>query len=315
MSDLYFCEQKCSASLIGWGDEPMKKHFLVTISNDPNILYGVRFICSFFSQRSDHQVTLLHVCIRDGKNMAHTVSQMWDGPDESIESQLTAQAKQSINKARELLNQHMMSVDQVMLKTCAERYGKVKDILTEGAKGCYDAIILGQRASYALQWMVERPADETAQAIIKDSCCTTPLWICPEPFPGRKDVLICLDGSENSFRAVDHVGFIVARQEHQQITLLHVATGDSAKTPEIFTRAEAILHGHGIDSKRISQSTTWGVTAAGAILAEQEKGGYAVVAVGLYGDKQGLAQNLNLAGSTTAKLISKIEKASLWCCP
>lgn len=293
----------------------MKKHFLVTISNDPNILYGVRFICSFFSQVTDHQVTLLHICMRDGKNADHRVSRMWDGPGESSDSQLTAQARKSINKAQDLLRQNQMPVDQVMVKTCAERYGKVRDILTEGAKGCYDAIVLGRRVSYALQWMVERPGDETAQAIIKDNFCTTPFWICPKPLPGRKNVLICVDGSDNSFRAVDHVGFIVARLDDQQITLLHVETGGSVKTSEMFSRAETILLGHGIDSKRISRNTTWGVTAAGAILAEIEKGGYAVAAVGLQGDRQGLAQNLKLAGSTAAKLISKNEKASLWCCP
>lgn len=77
-------------------------------------------------------------------------------------------------------------------------------------------MILGRRASYALQWKVERPSDETAQAIIKDSRCTTPLWVCPEPVPSRRNLLVCLDGSENSFRAINHVGFIVASQEHQK---------------------------------------------------------------------------------------------------
>lgn len=292
----------------------MKKNFLVTISNDADILYGVRFLCSFFNEIADHQITLLHICIRDNKDMAQTLGQMWNAPGDAIEAKLPIKARKSIDKAKELLSRHRMSIDQVMTKTCAERYGKVKDILMEGAKG-YDAIVLGRRASYSLQWMFERPADETAHAIIRDSCCATPLWICPEPLPGRKNVLLCVDGSENSYRAVDHVGFIVAEQDHQQITLLHVATGGDGKSTEIFARADAILREHGVASDRIGHHSTWGLTVAGAILSEIEKGGYAAVAVGFHGEKQGLTKNLKLAGSTTEKLISKIEKASLWCCP
>lgn len=292
----------------------MKKHFLVTISNDAGILYGVRFICSFFEDISNHQVTLLHICRRDAMDMAGTLSQMWNGPSDGIQGRLTVQAKKSIDKAKEIFSRHKMSIEQVMTKTCAERYGKVKDILTEGAKG-YDAVVLGRRASYSLQWMFERPADETAQAIIRDNCCTTPLWICPEPDPGRKNVLLCVDGSENSYRAVDHVGHILADQAHQHITLLHVETHGATGSAEIFSRAEAILHEHGIGGDRISHNSTWGLTVAGAILSEIEKGGYAAVAVGLQGEKQGLAKSFKLAGGTAVKLISKIEKASLWCCP
>lgn len=293
----------------------MKKHLLVTISNDADILCGVRFVCSFFNRTSAHQVTLLHICMRDGQGMDRTVSQMWDKPSDGSQGQLSVQARKSINKARELLSQHKMSSDQVITKTCTERYGKVKDILLEGAKGSYDAIVLGRRASYSLQWMFERPADETAQAIIRDSGCTTPLWICPEPMPDRKNILLCLDGSENSRRAVDHVGFILGNQNHQQITLFHVETSRSATSNEIFADAETILHGHGVGSQWINRHATGGLTVAGTILNEIDKGGYAAVAVGLHGEKLGLAKSLKLAGSTTTKLISKIEKASLWCCP
>ena len=51
------------------------------------------------------------------------------------------------------------------------------------------------------------------------------------------------------------------------------------------------------------------------ILGAIEKDSYAVVAQGMLGQGQGLLRDLNLAGGTTLKLISKIEKVSLWCCP
>jgi hypothetical protein len=294
----------------------MQKHFLVTISNEVENLFGVRFICSFFNTISEHQVTLLHICQQDSSDMNRTLNQMWKGPSDSTVGQLSAAARKSINKAKELLGQQRMAVDQVMTKTCAEKYGKVKDILAEGAHGLYDAIVLGKRASYALQWMFERPADEIVHAIIRDSGCTTPLWICPEPLPNRKNVLICLDGSENAYRTVDHVGYILAGQGHQKITLFHVETGTGAESAAIFSRAESLLHGHAINDDRISRKAARGLSVAGTIHSEIEKGSYAAVALGLHGETQGPAKkSLSLAGGITTKLISKAEKASLWCCP
>lgn len=294
----------------------MKKHFLVTISNDAEILYGVRFLCSFFGNVADQQVTLLHICRRDAGGASATLSQMWQGPSEGIRGQLTVQAKKAIDRARDILRRHDLAVDQVMTKTCAERYGKVKDILTEGGKGAYDAIVLGRRASYTLQWMFERAADETAQAIIRDSCCNTPLWICPEPLAERKNVLLCLDGSENSYRAADHVGYMLADQPQQRITLFHVQNvKDYQDVTGIFARAEEILTGYGITGDRIDRESCWGMTVAGAIDSEVARGGYAAVAVGLHGERPGRAKDTRLAGGITAKLISKVEKASLWCCP
>jgi hypothetical protein len=293
----------------------MNKHFLVTISNDVEHLYGVRFICSFFKEMSEHRLTLLHICRQDSNDMGSALNDMWSKPDDKIHGKLSIGARKSINRAIELLGKSRMSIDQVITKTVAERYGKVKDILTEGSKGLYDAIILGRRASYTLQWVFERPADEMAQFMIKDSCCTSPLWICPESGPGRKNVLLCIDGSENAYRAADHVGYILSEQDHHKITLFHVGTGIGAAPEEIFLRAESILHEHGVGTERIDRNTTWGISVPGSILSEVEKGSYAAVAVGLHGQEHGRMKDFNLVGGTTSKLINKVEKAALWCCP
>ncbi len=293
----------------------MNKHFLVTISNDVEHLYGVRFICSFFKEMSEHHLTLLHICRLDGNGMGTALTDMWANPEDKIESNLTAGARKSIDRAKSLLSKSRMSIDQVITKTVAERFGKVKDVLTEGSKGMYDAIILGRRASYTLQWVFEKPADEIAQFMIKDKCCTSPIWICPETEQGRKNVLLCIDGSENAYRAADHVGYILAAQDHHTITLFNVGQSIGTDSAEVFQRAEAILHEHGIGSERINRNSTWGLSVPGAIRSEAEKGGYAAVAVGLHGQEHGLMKDFNITGGTTSKLINKLEKTALWCCP
>lgn len=294
----------------------MNKHFLVTISDDTESLSGIHFLCSFFQQISKNQATLLHICRLDSDEMLPGLSEMWNNIDDPTNRELSTGARRAIYKAKELLGQNHMSVEDLITKTVAERYGKVKDILQEGAKGLYDVIIFGKRASYTLQWVFERPGDETAQTLLKDSCFTSPIWICPEPEPQRKDILLCVDGSENSLRTVDHVGYIISNQKQHSITLLHVVTSISPDSEIIFRQAEKALYDHDISRDRIIRCSKWGFYAAGTILGEIDRGGYAAVALGLHGhNKHGLLKEYNLAGGTTSKLISKLEKTSLWCCP
>jgi len=228
---------------------------------------------------------------------------------------LTVGARRGIDRSLERLSSSKMSIDVMMTKTVPERYGKVRDILLEGSNGLYDAIVLGRRASYTLQWLFERPADEVVQAMIRDHTLTTPIWVCPQTAPGRKNVLLCVDGSENSYRAVDHVGYMLADQEQHLVTLLNVKTSNGPASSEIFARAEKILHDHRVRDERIETIATWGLSVPAAILARVNRDGYAAVALGLHGLATGLLKGFNLAGGTTSALVGKIEGASLWCCP
>lgn len=293
----------------------MRKHLLVTISSEAHNLYGVQFLCNFFNELVEHRLTLMHIFRQDSTEMDKALSQMWTNPEEDVEGMLTVGGKRALDRTKQLLGRSKMSIDHVKTKTVGERYGKVKDILNEGEKGLYDAIVLGRRASYTMQWVIEKPAAETAQAMIKDSCFTSPLWICPEPGKERKNVLVAVDGSENSFRAVDHVGYILSKHPQHAITLFHAETGSTSDQPAMFSRARKILSQHEVEDQRIKEKSVWNLTIPGAILSEVEQGGYAVVAVGLHGHERSLLKDYNLAGGTTAKLIAKIEKAAVWCCP
>jgi hypothetical protein len=293
----------------------MKKHFLATVSNDYDQLTGLEFVCSFFKKLSEHQVTLLHICRLDAGNTNKTLLEMWEHPDERVSGKPTIGARKALDKATEMLSQSKMSVDSMMTKTFAERYGKIKDILNESSSGLYDAIILGKRASYTLQWFFERPADETAKAIIQDSSLNTPLWICPVPESGRKNVLVCVDGSEESFRAVDHVGYILSLQDQHNITLFMVDNGSGLNSDTIFQKSIKILGDHAIANERIRTETTWGLNIAGTITSYAEKNNFAAIAAGLNGVNEGFMKRMSLAGGTASSLIERAEKVALWCCP
>jgi hypothetical protein len=290
----------------------MERHFLATISHEVDHLFGVRFICTFLNQMSENRVTLLHICKINTSKGGMTSSQYNSG--ESTSEPIAPEAKKSIQKAQKLLSDCNVPVKHVSIKTVAEKYGKVKDILTESARGHYDAIVLGRRVSYALQWMFDRPSDETFKAMIKEHSCISPLWICPDIDPERKNVLLCIDGSENGYRAADHVGYIVASQNQHKITLLYVENRVSTECVEYFERALSILLSHEIDAKRINRAVVWGGSVSETILSEAKKGKYAAVALGMGGQKTSKRSG-SMPGTTTVKLIRKLENTSLWCCP
>lgn len=294
----------------------MNKHFLVTVSFDSADLTGVGFLCSFFQKLSEHEVTLFHICRLDSNNMNSTLLEMWQGPAGKGTPQITVGAQRALEKAKSMLAKSHMSVEQVITKTFDERYGKVRDILNEGTEGLYDAIVLGKRASYTLQSFFERAADETAQKIIQESTLSTPLWICPESDCQRKNVLVCVDGSENGLRAVDHVGYIISQQPQHSLTLFYVQQGGGPSSDEVFTAAKNILlKDHNILESRIHTDTSWGVSVAGTIMSYAEKKGFAAIAFGLRGLQEGLFKNMKLTGGTASNLIAKTDKISLWCCP
>ncbi len=293
----------------------MHLHFLITLSSNTEKLYGVQFVSSFFHQSSPCNVTLFHICRLESLDSSQVLMEMWKKPDEKIRGKLTVEAKRSIDRATRILKKGNIVVDQMITKTVEGRLGKVKDILTEGSKGYYDAIVLGRRATYALQWLLGNPADEIPQALIKDSSLLCPLWVCCEPEPGRKNVLLCVDGSRCSLQAAIHVGYILKSAKEHKVTIFHVTTSLSDDTDEMFEEASAILLKQGVESSRIHYKSTLGMSVVGSILKEKNKGEYAVIAVGVLGKDSNSSTRRKLMGGTTSNLIQKVVKAAVWCCP
>ncbi len=293
----------------------MNLHFLVSISSESENLYGIRFLCSFFGSCKNIDVTLFHISSSNDNSSASLLN-MWENPAEKLENMITPAARKALNQAKFHIDSGSISVDELKTKTIMERHGKVKDILTEAANGLYDAVILGRRATYTLQWMFERPADEIPQALIRDASLSSPMWVCNEPEEGRKNVLLCLDGSASALRVADHVGYILSYLPQHTITLFHVCNPVSNNAEKIFQDGVDILSKHNIAPERILQKTTWGLSVTNCILSEKSNGKYAVVAVGLIGTNEKNASPPNtMVGKTASVLLKAISKAALWYCP
>ncbi|MCJ7687192.1 MAG: universal stress protein, partial [Desulfobacteraceae bacterium] len=196
----------------------MEKHLLVTVSEQQSALHGVRFVGHFFSNKKEIKLTLFYTAPRPaavwGEEQTHeSVSQ-----SEQQAKQYEAKGRKALEEAKKVLIKLGFKQEQIGTKFQVRQRAKVNEIIQEGEKGFYDAVVLGRRG---LSWLEEALDDSVSKGLLEKRC-NFPVWICRRPDLETKNVLLCLDGSETSYRMADHVGFILGEEKSQEVTLFTV---------------------------------------------------------------------------------------------
>lgn len=289
----------------------MERHLLVTVSENIGALYGVRFVGGFFTDKAPLRITLFYGIPRP----------VGGGAGERSGEDLAGQHQQRLNyenKGRQALEAAAKELvalgfkrEQIDMKLLTRQFSKVRDIVHEAEKSLYDAVVLGRRGISFL----EKAFDESVTEGLLDLEVTFPLWICRKPESGRKDVLVCVDGGDPSFRIVDHVGFTLAGQTDHKVRLLTLRKPGSVPMdpPEtLFGRYREILVKNGFPEERIETKVLEAGNISKAILKEAEAGRVAVVAAGRTGVGKGLMGSLFM-GSISSALCRELEGAVFWC--
>ena len=196
----------------------MQLNLLVAIGDDPSALYGVRFVSWFFRNKQRVALTL-YSTVPSGP-------QVWEEEKsfESLKEQengqgvLQAKYQKAQDAARKRLVQDGFQADKLETRCDPRSYSKAMDLIQEGERGLYDAVVLGRRGIAGLEALIEHSL--TTELHHEDVGC--PVWVCRSPEQGRTGVLLCLDGSEQSFRMADHVGFILSEEKAHPVTLFQV---------------------------------------------------------------------------------------------
>ena len=189
---------------------------------------------------------------------------------------------------------------------------KADDIIKEGAHGLYDAVVLGRRG---LSW-IEEAIDGSVSKDILARKFNFPFWFCHQSAPERKNVLVCVDGSDAAYRMVDHVGFMMGQEKKHEITLLVVSKNISTsgeKIKNIFAKSKEHLLNNSFPNEMVTTKTIENGNIAKAIMEEAQQKKYAAVAMGRTGGGQGLLGKLFI-GSVSNKVFREIEETSLWIC-
>jgi nucleotide-binding universal stress UspA family protein len=290
----------------------MEKHLLLTVSEKLGSIYSVRFAGRFFSNKKDLKLTLLYIAPRPVA--------VWEeeGSHDST-LQVEKQAKLYEKKghaALEAAKKELLKVGfdhkQIHTKLQIRKFSKVTDIIREGEKGLYDAVVLGPRG---LSWL-ERAFDESVSRSLLEKKANFPIWTYRKPELERKNVLLCVDGSDPAKRVADHVGFMLAEERSHGVTLFLVRKkGEAQRKDEdtIVASSRESLAKNGFPEQMITTKLVEASDVAKAILKEADGGRYAAVGVGRTGTGQGRIKKL-FTGSVSDTLFHELEGAALWIC-
>jgi nucleotide-binding universal stress UspA family protein len=262
----------------------MQKKLLITVSDDISYFHGVRFVASFFRNKSAVNATIFYVAPRaDIAGKSTTLGEL--GLDMEAGEAAREKGQKAIDAARRMLLDRGFPSDNIVGKFIFRQFGTVKDIVTEAKAGAYDAVVLGRRG-YALFESV-LPMSVTREIMNRD--IDFPIWICRHPEELRRNVLLCIDGSDAGLRMVDHVGFMLSGEDEHSVTLFHVDVGEGESQEAILQEARKRLLEKWASNGRIdsvvAKSQITGV--AETILGEAEARGCAVVGVGRAASKSG----------------------------
>jgi nucleotide-binding universal stress UspA family protein len=309
----------------------MEKNLLLAIDGSRNSLLTLDYVSHFFRFCPEVRMVLYHVLppippihkeysLRD--TSAHKYIREWRKKHQEAIEQVLNQSKHKLVKLG-------WKAAQIQIRAHEKRVGVARDIIFEAGKGIYDAVVLGRRG---LSKIEEAFLGSVSTKIIQ-GVRDTPVWIVGGKFSSPK-VLVAVDGSENSLRAVDHLSFMLDSCPNQEIKvlLLNVWPGfitllgpplipalsafqtslekyEKRVTP-IFNRSEEMLIEAGLTPYRIKRKV--GIKAADiakAVIAEARRGGYGTIVVG----RRGLSKAKEFfMGSVSSKILQQAGETAVW---
>ncbi len=246
-----------------------------------------------------------------------------------------AKGENILKKAKEHLVSLHVPAEYIELKVIPRAAGLARDILFEAEQGLYDALIVGRRG-------LSRPQEllmgSVSNGLIQHAH-TIPLWVVDQEITQPK-VLVALDGSEPSLRAVDLVAFMLGGHSNAAVHFLHVAPRlqsvcpvdfgdedalidlehdydemeevfrreDEACLDDFTPRAVSILSRSGFSADRITVETkevTLGV--ARTIIKAAKEGGFGTVVLG----RSGLSR-AHFLGSVSDRVVRRAEGLAIW---
>lgn len=208
--------------------------------------------------------------------------------------------------------------------------GVAKDIIEYAQQSLLDAIVVGRRGMTALQAVF---MGSVSSAVAQNSGLI-PVWLVDADLSPSK-ILLAVDGSEASLRAVDHLAFVLGGDPHLQLTLFHVrprlrsyceidfspeerqdletaiSRGDHRCIDHFYASALKKLAQSGIAEDRIQIKTVSGLFNPGAeIVKEIKAGGHDTVVMG----RRGISRSF-FTGSVTNHVINQAQECAVWIVP
>ena len=238
----------------------------------------------------------------------------------------TAKAKTLLEKQKKRMITMGVPSEHIEMVAQPTMIGRSKDILEYARKGIYDAIVVGRRGLSRIQ----KTFRGSTSAELLESADVIPVWMVDGNVTSQR-ILVAVDGSESSYRALDHVGSMFSENPEIKLSLFHVSPEaedidafsfekDDPDIQDIVTKGSERLMGKffadaalklkeaGIAADRVEIITIKRKAKVGKmILAEAKKGNYGTVVVGRRG-----ADQSHFFGSVSRYVTERITDRALW---
>ena len=310
----------------------MEKKVLIAVDDSRHSENAIRYAASIYAMVCDLKYVLFHV--------QPTISQyLLDEAKKNPQAYADLQKlmRKSHSAAQALLEKYKsqltslgVSENDVQHLTLPKKHGVAKDILEYSTAMLYDAIILGRRGLSGLAEVFIG----SVSANIVDNSQLIPVWLVDEK-AASKSVMMAVDGSESSLRAVDHMAFMLGNCTDVNLSFFHVAPklqdfcpidfnetdtaqleavikqGDKACIDRFFAHARQKLQEFGIHDSQIKISVKEGGFKVGkAVLEAYRKGDFGTLVIG----RRGMDKKF-FTGSVSRYLINQFSDGGLWVVP
>jgi nucleotide-binding universal stress UspA family protein len=307
----------------------MDKKIMLAVDDSLQSKYAVKYAVAISSAAKDLHYVLFHV-------QPMISLYLIDEARQSLQAQAELDKVHEKNEAsaHKILEQYQndmvrMGIDEnrTEIVTQPRTLGLAKDIIDFGHVGRCDAIVMGRRRITRLQEVfmgsVSTNVLEHSQFI--------PIWLVDEEITSDK-ILVAVDGSESSLRAIDHISFMVMGNSNAKVTLLHVmskakefyeesleeepsqeledlvAGDDKNRIDKFYLLAKKKFKDVGISENNIEIQTLEGRNRPGrAIIETANEGDFGTVVIG----RRGINRRFFM-GSVSHYVINKASGCSVW---
>lgn len=307
----------------------MDKKILLAVDESPQSKDAVKYAVAKSAAVKDLHYVLFHV---QPMISQYLTDEARTSPEARAE--LDKVVKKNDAAASEMLEQHRdfmvrmgIEEERIEIVTQQRSLGLTKDIIDFGHVGRYDAIVVGRRRMTRLQ---EAFMGRVSSNLLEHSQYI-PVWMVDGEITSDS-ILVAVDGSESSLRAVDHLGFMLMGNKEVKVTLLHVmskaaelyedsldeepskeldalVTGDDKKRIDHFYAAAVEKFKEaGLSESQIDIQTVEGRRRPGKVIIETaEKGKFGTVVVGRRGINKAF-----FTGSVSHYVMNKVSGCALW---
>jgi nucleotide-binding universal stress UspA family protein len=309
----------------------MEKNILMAVDDSIHSHHSLRYAVKMLSASEDVTFTLFHgqpIISQYLLDEARTDSKA-SATLKKIIKKNTARAQMLLEKQKERMITMGIPNERIEMVTQQRMLGLARDILEYARKGIFDAIVVGRRGLSRIQ----KTFMGSTSANILEGAEATPVWMVDGDVTPHQ-VLVAVDGSESSYRALDHVGFMLAENPETKISLFYVSRDvedidaislgkDDPVVKDIFTKGSERLIGKffadaevkfkdaGIAADQVDIIRTERKAKVGKmILEEAYKRDYGTVVIGRRG-----ADRSHFFGSVSRYVTERITDRALWLVP